>query len=292
MTAGNSETQNPEKLSSLEELWLTHHCPCHRHKRRRHRHRYRLLTANQMNCAADESTGDNTDAHQPLKSQATRTCFTFHPEAKRLQKLHELEVSDAPNEEVTLNEETFALSSTPLGFTSTEQTSGCSRDFVQSDNALFNSSNRVAHKPLLEAHGSHGSSHKVLPSLLVYYLHDEEAIRPYRSQKNSRDLETCARTEAEFNDNENSRLPSRQTPNCVEMLLENEEATCVGRLAEKIIAYILYCTTSALAHLHAMGVIHRDVKGSNILLTREGQVKLVDFGKLITAVSIHNRKLK
>lgn len=31
-------------------------------------------------------------------------------------------------------------------------------------------------------------------------------------------------------------------------------------------------------HLHENHVIHRDVRGNNILLTKEGEVKLVDFG--------------
>ncbi|XP_049583417.1 myosin-IIIb isoform X4 [Syngnathus scovelli] len=50
------------------------------------------------------------------------------------------------------------------------------------------------------------------------------------------------------------------------------------RLQEPVIAYILYSALLGLQHLHNNRIIHRDVKGNNILLTTEGGVKLVDFG--------------
>ena len=50
-------------------------------------------------------------------------------------------------------------------------------------------------------------------------------------------------------------------------------------LPEDLIAYILREVSKGLVYLHKEHVMHRDIKGQNVLLTRQARIRLVDFGK-------------
>ena len=51
-----------------------------------------------------------------------------------------------------------------------------------------------------------------------------------------------------------------------------------GPLPESVARRMFQQLADALAHCHSAGVFHRDLKPENVLLTREGDVKLSDFG--------------
>jgi len=51
-----------------------------------------------------------------------------------------------------------------------------------------------------------------------------------------------------------------------------------GKFPENLVGVYMTQVLHGLQYLHDQGVIHRDIKGANILTTKDGTVKLADFG--------------
>ncbi|CAH8348946.1 unnamed protein product [Eruca vesicaria subsp. sativa] len=61
-------------------------------------------------------------------------------------------------------------------------------------------------------------------------------------------------------------------------LANNVNPKKFGPFPESLVAVYIAQVLEGLVYLHEQGVIHRDIKGANILTTKEGLVKLADFG--------------
>lgn len=67
-------------------------------------------------------------------------------------------------------------------------------------------------------------------------------------------------------------------PWCVMQYLDGGTLAEAGRMAPERVARIGAEVCEALAYIHALGIVHRDVKPSNVLLDADGTAYLSDFG--------------
>jgi eukaryotic-like serine/threonine-protein kinase len=79
------------------------------------------------------------------------------------------------------------------------------------------------------------------------------------------------------------------TPFLVMELLEGQtlrERIAEGRLAPRKVIELAMQVAQGLAAVHEKGIVHRDLKPDNLFLTRDGQLKILDFGVARTTEGI------
>ena len=64
---------------------------------------------------------------------------------------------------------------------------------------------------------------------------------------------------------------------------EGSLSELVGRspFSENLVKIYIKQALEGIKYLHSMKVVHRDIKGANLLLAKDGTVKLADFGVAI-----------
>lgn len=80
-------------------------------------------------------------------------------------------------------------------------------------------------------------------------------------------------------------LGSMEDRNCIYLILEYVDGGSLATLMREfgpfppdLAAVHVSQVLQGLVYLHSQGVIHRDIKAANLLITHEGVVKLADFG--------------
>ncbi|GFR52579.1 hypothetical protein Agub_g15172 [Astrephomene gubernaculifera] len=66
--------------------------------------------------------------------------------------------------------------------------------------------------------------------------------------------------------------------------------TKFGTFPESLVALYIAQVLQGLQYLHEQGVVHRDIKGANILTTKDGLVKLADFGVAAKLGEVEERR--
>ena len=69
----------------------------------------------------------------------------------------------------------------------------------------------------------------------------------------------------------------------------HEIKTKFGSIPEPLLSFYMSQTLKGLHHLHSFNIVHRDIKGANILVTKLGECKLADFGSCSEALREDNK---
>jgi eukaryotic-like serine/threonine-protein kinase len=115
-------------------------------------------------------------------------------------------------------------------------------------------------------------------TVAVKVLHPSFAVSPVAQERFAREFRSAAALEHESIARVYDSGEVQGLQFCVMELIEGSTSLQKQELTPRRAAEVMVQVCRGLQHSHAAGVIHRDIKPGNILLTPEGTPKIVDFG--------------
>ncbi|MCA8978577.1 MAG: serine/threonine protein kinase [Planctomycetes bacterium] len=115
-------------------------------------------------------------------------------------------------------------------------------------------------------------------AVAVKVLHPSFALSPVARERFAREFRSAAALQHENIARVYDSGESQGLQYCVMELIHGAASLRDQRFTPRRAAEVVAAVCRGLQHSHAAGVVHRDVKPANILLTAEGTPKIVDFG--------------
>jgi len=115
-------------------------------------------------------------------------------------------------------------------------------------------------------------------TVAVKVLHPSFAVSPIAQERFAREFRSAAALQHENIARVYDAGEVQGLQYCVMELIEGSTSLHKQELPPRRVAELMAQVCRGLQHSHNAGVIHRDIKPGNILLTKEGTPKIVDFG--------------
>ena len=117
------------------------------------------------------------------------------------------------------------------------------------------------------------------------YMHDPDLVRRFKNESKAISLLNHPNIVKVYDVSVNDHLQYIVMEYVDGMTLREYLNERGGKLSSRETVHFISQILKALEHAHANGIVHRDIKPQNIIISKDGKVKVTDFGIAKAAVS-------